>query len=58
MELLITELEKPTNAFEGKDLLMSKLLWSKSFNDAYLEEKEKEEINRIFKAKKQIFRLR
>ena len=56
-ELIINELKSPKNTFEGKDLLASKLEWSSSFADAYLELLEKKEINRILQKHKQPFRL-
>ena len=57
-DMIISELKNPKNDFDGKDLLVSKLEWSSSFADAYLEQSEKEEINRILQKLKQPFRLK
>jgi len=49
IKLLIRELQNPLNTFASKDFLASKLEWAHTLQDAYLEDEEKKEVNRIFK---------
>ncbi len=49
IHIIISDLKHPGNTFEGKDLLISKLEYVVSLQDAYLDDTEKEEVNRILR---------
>jgi len=49
IHIIVSDLSHPGNTFEGKDLLIAKLEYVVSFQDAYLDDTEKQEINRILK---------
>jgi len=49
MKLLVNDLRHPGNKYPVKDLLASKLEWAHSLQDAYLDDDEKKEVNRILK---------
>jgi len=52
VEIIIKDLQESGNKFEGKDLLASKLQDVTNFQDAYLDDDERKEINRILKKNK------
>ena len=49
IEMVIEKLKSPYNTFPMKELLLIKLEGKTDFNDAYLTNEEKVEVNRIFK---------
>ena len=52
IEMVIQKLKSPYNTFPMKELLLIKLEGKTDFNDAYLTNEEKVEINQIFRSLK------
>lgn len=50
-EIVVQELSKPIYTYEGKDLLITKLEYASSFEEAYLTDDEKEMVNRVLEIK-------
>jgi CBS domain containing-hemolysin-like protein len=50
-EIVAQELSKPIYTYEGKDLLITKLEYASSFEEAYLTDDEKEMVNRVLEIK-------